>query len=71
MFGSDSSKNTKFGPEVDNTIWFTFSPDGAAILAKYNMAAILLDVNHRYKNVKGYPHKWYMVLGFFMVGEFN
>jgi len=24
LFGSDSSKSTKFGPEVDNTIWFTF-----------------------------------------------
>ena len=49
MIGSDSSKSTKLGPEVDNTIWFTFFPDEAAILAKYNMAAILLDVNHRYK----------------------
>ena len=24
LFGSDSSKSTKFGPEVDNAIRFTF-----------------------------------------------
>ena len=26
LFGSDSSKSTKFGTEVDDTIWFTFLP---------------------------------------------
>ena len=26
LFGSDSSKSTKFGPEVKNAIWFTFLP---------------------------------------------
>ena len=27
LFGSDSSKSTKFGPEVDKAIGFTFLPD--------------------------------------------
>ena len=46
LFGSDSSKSTKFGPEVDKAIGLTFLPgaDEAAILAKF-----WLDVNHRYK----------------------
>ena len=26
LFGSDSYKNTKFGPNVDNVIWFTLLP---------------------------------------------
>ena len=51
LFGSDSSKSTIFGPEVDNAIEFTFLPDVAAILANSNMATIRLDVNHRYKTV--------------------
>jgi len=48
-------QNDKFGPEVAYAIWFTFSTGikrGAQwsdVLAKSKMAAIRLDVNHRYK----------------------
>ena len=52
LFGSDSSKSTKFGPEVDNAnIVYIFAgpQDRAAILTKSNMAASRLNVNYRYK----------------------
>jgi len=49
LFSSDSSKSNKFGPEVDNAIWFTSFLTGAKTGAKYKMAAIWLDVNQRYK----------------------
>jgi len=47
LLGSDSYKSYTFGQEIDNATEFTFFP--GANLAKSNMAATQLDVNHRYK----------------------
>ena len=53
LFGSDSSKRTNFGPEVDNTIRFTFlrgtKTDSRRGRHLFNMAAIRFGVSPRYK----------------------
>jgi len=41
LFSSDSSKSTKFGPEVHNAVGFTSLPAKTVVFR--------LDVNHRYK----------------------
>ena len=55
-FGSDSSKSTKFGPDVAHVILFGIligaktGASRAAILAKFKMAAIRVRCQMQFKN---------------------